>query len=122
MQRLEGAVVLELTRRPFSSVAEIRGQLTPVSEAPQVAGSGFNHRRIPHLETPPEGTRRARRQAAALAEQLPPVSLTRSVSVLPPLRLSSLVFGSPTITQYVRKSREGTAYFTETPHDFCRPV
>ena len=38
MQQLKGTVELEICIRPFSRVGELRGLLTPVSEAPHVSG------------------------------------------------------------------------------------
>lgn len=118
MQRAQGEVVLQLTRKPLSTVGEIRGQLTPVNEAPRTSGGAFNHRRVPYIDTPPEGSMRAKRHADAMAAQLPPVPLTRTVSVLPSLRLSAFISGDSTLTRYCRKSRAGTAYMQDAPQGF----
>ena len=119
MQNLEGTVELELTRRPFSSVGELRGLLTPIADASRAQGASANHRRF-SLLSKPDGTDsswRARRHAAAKEVELPPVSLVRRVSVLPSIRLSPLLLGDASqLTRYVRKSRSGTEFLRHAPH------
>ena len=120
MQRLEGTVELQLSMRPFSSVGEVRGLLTPVREAPHTSGP-MNHRAFTLL-TPPSVShdsvghtpKTKARHAAAAELQLPPVVTKRDVSIFRPMHLSALLWPQETHL-YCRKSKAGTEYFSVAP-------
>jgi hypothetical protein len=122
MQRLEGTVELELCCQFLSSRAELRGQLTPISEAP--LKGVLNHRAFSLLTTAdgsPNNTspRTHARHTAAKEKILPPVPTVRVVSVLAPMHvLSALLFGRGELLLYCRKSRSHTEYFTAMPEQW----
>ena len=105
MQQLTGVVELELCLRPFSSVGELRGFLTPVAEAPRTPGP-MQHRAFTLLEPADVSSKSKARHLAAIEQQLPPVPTVRRVSLLFPLSRE------PTYL-YCRKSREGGTHFFE---------
>ena len=115
MQRLDGTVELELRLRSFSSVGELRGQLTPVSSAPRTKGA-MNHRAFTLLQT--AGTdsgissRTKARHEAMRSTELPPIATLRHVDVIRPWHLSALVFGPSELHLYCRKTRSKTEYFS----------
>lgn len=99
MQGLEGTVELEMTLRPFSSVGELRGNLTPVSptspwlpRSPPGPRNGASskearsHQSFSLISHPP-GHPRSRDQQH---QQPEPVPTVRHVGVLPPLHISAL--------------------------------
>ena len=120
MQRLEGSVELELCCKPFSTHAELRGQLTPIMEAPR-PNKGFpNHRALGSGVLPAENRSKHTRDrfAAAAERSLPPVAMVRQVAVMAPMRLLAVLFGNGELHLYCRKSRAGTEYFTTKPQDW----
>lgn len=96
--------------------------LTPVAEAPHIAGAAVNHHRFSILAAPDgsDSDWRAKRHANAVANELPPVELVRHVSILPPLSLSAMLFGESTLTRYLRKSKHKTEFLRATKEDFLR--
>lgn len=118
MQGLEGTVELELRIEPFSTVGELRGLLTPVSERPHTSGP-VNHRAFTLLTPAEISSKTRRRHEAAVQMQLPPVAMTRLVSIYAPAPLSALVTSQAQETfLYCRKSRAETQYFSEAPMDW----
>ena len=120
MQRLEGTVELEMKLRNCSFIGHVCGRLTPVHEAPHTAGP-MNHRAFSILANASVSNKTKARHAAAVENQLPPVTLMREVSVLAPLHLSALFSSEPEeeVRLFCRKSRDhGTEYFSEKPRDW----
>ena len=147
MQGLEGKVELEMTLRPFSSVGELRGSLTPVSPTspwlprnPPGPWSGTNskearsHQSFSLISHPP-GHPRSRGDEQRSTEQREPVPTVRHVGVLPPVHLSALgSFWSPglsavcqgllgeSLTLCCTKSRGETQFYNPNPNPNLTPT
>lgn len=132
MQGLDGEVQLELCLTAFSSQAELRGKLTPVTrKAP--AGTYANHKDFSLISYPPkegrtssglshdflkmpmDGIQRHIQGKNAREPPPPPVAATRPVSVFAPVHLSALFLGQKETRLFCRKTKYKTEYPSALP-------